>query len=221
MKQFNFKKIFAISQFVLILITLIISICALTPHTTINRQVNESYFIEVYRGDVELKFEGSKCDMVDAIQHYIDSVAPASCVSGRILFEKCEEYNIDVRFAMAQAQIESHFGTTGVASKTNSIFNVMAYDGESADTMIRKGRGYTHPDHSIEPYLKLLNESYLVKGKTERDLLDKFVNVSGKRYASNPNYESSMLSIYNRICNETPLTDKYKNYIKYKTILEK
>ena len=37
--------------------------------------------------------------------------------NGIKLFELCDAYNVDVRFVMAQAQAESHFGTTGIAAK--------------------------------------------------------------------------------------------------------
>ena len=126
---------------------------------------------------------------------------------------------VDVRFAMAQAEAESHFGTKGVAAKTNMVWNVKAYDNRTADDMIKKGDAKTHPDMSIEPYLILLTNEYLVNGKTEYDMFDKFVDSNGKRYASNPNYETMVLNIYNRINENTKLKDLLKEYRRYKMIL--
>ena len=71
-----------------------------------------------------------------------------------------------------------------------------------------------NPDMSIEPYLKLLTTSYLVDGKTELDMFDKFVDVNGKRYASNPNYENLVENIYNRINECTKLDPLLKEYRK-------
>ena len=178
------------------------------------------YTYEVYRSRIELHYQGAKDALVSTIDKYIDSIAPNSCVNGIKLVELCDKYNVDVRLVLAQAHLESHFGTLGIASKTNSIFNVLAFDGRSADDMNKKGHGYSHPDHSIEPYLILLNKKYLVGGKTEKDLLHKFVDVDNKRYASNPNYEDQLIGIYDRMNEQTDIVKKLNEFNKYKTILE-
>lgn len=180
---------------------------------------NAVYSYEIYRSRIELSMEGVKDDIVTEIDAYIDSVAPESCLNGIKLFELCDQYNVDVRFAMAQAELESHFGTKGVAAKTNIVWNVKAYDGRSAEDMKNKGDACTHPDHSIEPYLKLLTNDYLVNGKTEEDLFIEFVNFDNKRYATAENYEVKMLNIYNKISKYTKLTSLLKEYNKYKMIL--
>lgn len=180
---------------------------------------NTVYNYEIYRSRIELSMEGVKDDIVTEIDDYIDSVAPESCLNGIKLFELCDQYGVDVRFAMAQAELESHFGTKGVAAKTNIVWNVKAYDGRSAEDMKSKGDACTHPDHSIEPYLKLLTNDYLVNGKTEEDLFIEFVNFDNKRYATAENYEAKMLNIYNRISKCTKLTSLLKEYNKYKMIL--
>lgn len=180
---------------------------------------NTIYNYEIYRSRIELSMEGVKDDIVTEIDDYIDSVAPESCLNGIKLFELCDQYDVDVRFAMAQAELESHFGTKGVAAKTNIVWNVKAYDGRSAEDMKHKGDACTHPDHSIEPYLKLLTNDYLVNGKTEEDMFIEFVNFDNKRYATAENYEVKMLNIYNRISKCTKLTSLLKEYNKYKMIL--
>ena len=172
------------------------------------------YNYMIYRDRTELALDGCRDAIVTEIDHYIDSVAADSGLNGIKLFELCDKYDVDVRFAMAQAEAESHFGTTGMAAKTNVVWNVKAYDGRSAEDMKRKGDDASHPDMSIEPYLKLLTTSYLVDGKTELDMFDKFVDVNGKRYASNPNYENLVESIYNRINECTKLDPLLKEYRK-------
>lgn len=179
----------------------------------------KDYSYEVYRSRVELYMEGTHNSIVTEIDKYIDSVAPGSNLNGIILFQLCDEYKIDVRFAMAQAELESHFGTAGVAAKTNSVWNVKAYDGRSASDMNNKGDGFSHPDQSIEPYLQLLTKSYITNGKTEEDMFIKFVTIKGARYASNPNYEVQLLNIYNRINENTSLDTLINEYKKYKMIL--
>lgn len=172
------------------------------------------YNYMIYRDRTELALDGCRDAIVTEIDHYIDSVASDSGLNGIKLFELCNKYDVDVRFAMAQAEAESHFGTTGIASKTNSVWNVRAFDGRSADDMIRKGDAAPHPDMSIEPYLILLTTEYLVDGKNELDMFEKFVNKYDKRYASNPNYENLVEGIYNRINECTDLDRLLKEYRK-------
>lgn len=182
---------------------------------------NKDYNYEVYRDRNELAMQACKDDIVFEIDKYIDSIAPESSLNGIRLFELCDEYNIDVRFAMAQAQAESHFGTTGIASKTNIVWNVKAYDGRSAAEMKQRGDYVSHPDYSIEPYLILLTTKYCVNDKTEYDMFENFVDINGKRYASNPNYEDLVYSIYEKINNNTNLNEYLKSWRKYKVILGK
>ena len=172
------------------------------------------YNYMIYRDRTELALDGCRDAIVTEIDHYIDSVASDSGLNGIKLFELCNKYDVDVRFAMAQAEAESHFGTTGIAAKTNSVWNVKAFDGRSADDMIRKGDAAPHPDMSIEPYLILLTTEYLVDGKNELDMFEKFVNKYDKRYASNPNYENLVEGIYNRINECTDLDKLLKEYRK-------
>lgn len=172
------------------------------------------YNYMIYRDRTELALDGCRDRIVTEIDNYIDSIAPDSGLNGIKLFELCDAYDIDVRFAMAQAEAESHFGTKGMAAKTNVVWNVRAYDDTTAEEMKKKGHDAKHPDASIEPYLKLLTTTYLVNGKNELDMFDDFVDINGKRYASNPNYEKLVEGIYNRINKETRLEYLLKEYSK-------
>ena len=179
------------------------------------------YTYMIYRDRTELAMEGVRDQIVTEIDNYIDSVATESTLNGIKLFELCDQYDIDVRFAMAQAEAESHFGTKGMAAKTNVVWNVKAYDDTTVEEMKKKGHDVKHPDMSIEPYLKLLTTTYLVDGKTEYDMFDNFVDVNGKRYASNPEYEKMVFNIYERINNNTKLNRLLKDWKRYKIILGK
>ena len=196
----------------------IITLTVVTAIVTHNKLYNDcgltDYNYMIYRDRTELALDGCRDAIVTEIDNYIDSVASDSGLNGIKLFELCDKYDVDVRFAMAQAEAESHFGTTGIAAKTNSVWNVKAFDGRSADDMIKRGDSMKHPDASIEPYLILLTTEYLVDGKNEVDMFDKFVNRHDKRYASNPNYENTVEEIYNRINECTDLDDLLKKYRK-------
>ena len=155
--------------------------------------------------EAELQYWDYKHQLVNEVQNYITTIAPSSNLRGYAIVEECEKYNIDVCFVLAQGEIESHFGTKGIASKLNSVFNVGVYDDKTAETVDRKYR-FDYANESIEPYLKLLTTKYLVN-KTEEELLIKFVDINNKRYASNPNYEAILFAKYKSISENTKIVE--------------
>ena len=66
------------------------------------------------------------------------------------------ESGIDLPFIMAAAHQESCFGATPRAKRTNSVFSVGSFDNGKNLAV------YSHPDESIEGYIKLLNNDYLI-----------------------------------------------------------
>ena len=180
----------------------------------------EDYVCSIYTNRIESSYVKYKLELADSIDKYIQTIAPTSTLNGSKLLDVCEEYMFDIKLALAQGQIESHFGTKGMAAKTNSVFNVGAFDKHTTYDKIGKRYVYTHPDHSIEPYVKLVVEKYMGEDKTELDLLDKYVDKNGKRYASNPKYEEQLLGIYNRIDEVVNITEAYDQYKKYKILAQ-
>ena len=110
------------------------------------------------------------------------------------------EYDFDLPFLMAVAHQESCFGATPRARRTNSVFSEGAWDNGSDKVK------YSDPNESVYGYIDLLNNSYLVNGKTLFDLLKpgSFVNGVGKRYASDKAYEQKISSIRKRILQKYP-----------------
>ena len=149
-------------------------------------------------------------NLVSEVDKYINKISPSSQLDGKVIVDMCIKYNTDIIFVLAQGQIESHFGTTGTARKTNSVFNVGAFDGYSSNTQIKKGYGFDHPNDSVEPYLILLTNNYLVNNKNTNDLMYNYVNKHGQRYASHTGYEKMLRGVYNRINNTTKI-----NYYQY------
>lgn len=173
---------------------LIISLTALIINWVFPREKKYDTATE-YMKELHVKYQGVKSDLVDATQNYIDSIAPNSNLRALILVEKCEEYKIPITFVLAQGELESKFGTTGLAYRTNSIWNVGAYDNyDIKDIKIK----YENPNDSVEPYLSLLNSNYL-NGKTIEDLFDSFTDINGNRYATDKYYESKLKTIHNYI----------------------
>lgn len=110
------------------------------------------------------------------------------------------KYNFDLPLLIAVAHYESCFGATPRARRTNSVYSVGAYD--SGKNVV----SYRHPDDSIEGYIKLINNDYLINGKTLNDLLKPggFVNKNGDRYASKKNYEKDLKYIRDKIIKQYP-----------------
>lgn len=170
--------------------------------------------------DLQLKTDSAKAMLANEISKYINKVAPKSKLNSRNIIDLCDKYDVDIRLVLAQGHIESHFGTKGTAKRTNSVFNVGAYDGHSANKQIKNGYGFAHPDYSVEPYLKLLKERYLVNNKTEQDLLKRFVDKNGNRYASAPQYESFLRAKWRHFDNQTNISKTYNEYNNFKKQLK-
>lgn len=143
-----------------------------------------------YIRELHVQYNGVKAELVDVTQHYIDSVAPNSGLRALILVENCEKYGIPISFTLAQGEIESHFGTTGLAYRTNSVWNVGAFDDYTLNDIQHK---FNNPNDSVNPYLDLLVNNYL-PSKSIEDLLENFVDINGNRYASDTYYETKLKS---------------------------
>lgn len=151
-------------------------------------------------------------ELIKETAGYLQDRFPQSKITPDSLVDVCIAHNFDICFALAQAEIESHMGTKGVAKKTNSPWNVGAYDGRSARTMKRKGLGYNHPNESIEPYVLLVKEKYLGETRTVEDLMMNYETLSGYRYASNPNYEKQLSKKYKKIIETTNIKSIQDNF---------
>lgn len=156
----------------------------------------------------ELHYWETKAKIVEEIGDFMFKKSPNHNVSSILVVNSSDKYSIDPRLFLSQGLLESNFGTKGIARKTNSVCNVGAWDD---GTITHR---YNHPNESIDPYFKLINEDYLVN-KTEEDLLKKFVNKSGKRYATYVLYEKELQMVWDEINKTTKLDsliEKYRHY---------
>ena len=171
-----------------------------------------SYAYDCIR-EAELKYWETKSNLCDEVQKYILSVAPTSNLRGYAIVEECEKFNIDIKFVLAQGEIESHFATKGLGGKLNNVFNVGVFDGLSSES-ISSTYKYSYPNESIKPYLDLLCRRYLIN-KLETDLIDDYVDVDGKRYATDPTYETKLKEKYIYISMHTKIDSLQQQMINY------
>lgn len=104
------------------------------------------------------------------------------------------ENDIDICFMLAQTQFETAFGKTGIGRETSrySLFGV-------------ERRWYNSYPEAIDDYVRILKKFYLSDSISEKDLMTNYVNKSGHRYASNPEYEPILSKYYNKIKEGTNL----------------
>ena len=138
--------------------------------------------------------------MVKEVEKYIDKIAPTSKLDAKLIVTLCDKYDLNVTFVLAQALIESHFGTRGKAAITNSVFNVGTFD--NGEIRYR----YFHPNESVEPFMQLLKKEYLVDKNLSDLIKDRgYTNVKGKRYATSEIYEESLRTMMLKINMETSI----------------
>ena len=196
-----------------VIATIILGIIAMFSVGLFTKTKLTHYDIESnYIRKCKLKYWETKFQLVDEVQNYINTVAPTSDLRACTLVDACEKYNIEVKFVLAQGELESHFGTKGLASKTNSVWNVGAYDGHSYSKIMNAYK-YSHPNESIEPYLKLLYERYLTC-ETEEGLLKNFVDYNDNRFASDESYEERLRYKYKYISDNTQI-DSLNSQLNY------
>ena len=147
-----------------------------------------------------------KLRLINEVKSCMYEIVPDTKLDPICFTDLCIEYNTDIVFALSQGIIESHLGTKGKASITNSVWNVGTYD----DGQILYK--YKHPNGSIEPYLDLINRRYLVKKNIHQLLNEEYINDKGKRFASAKNYEKSIKKLMLKINNET-LINFYQNIL--------
>lgn len=193
---------------------IVFAVCSYIFSALLDRTIDENKYhsytrYEIYTEMNQLTYDSLKSVLVEQVNSYIQQSAPTSALDGLVVVNNCIDYDIDICFVLAQGEIESHFGTKGLARKTNSVFNVYAFDGKELHEINKNGK-YKHPDDSVEPYIELLKREYLVENKTEYDMLKKYVNYRGNRYASAPDYEQKLSSKIEKIQQTTDIENTYQ-----------
>jgi len=175
---------------------------------------SEFVLTEDYSNTVKTRAEKQLIYEVDS---FIKKSAPKCKLTADFLVKKCLEYNIDISFVIAQGILESNLGTKGLAVKTNSVWNVGTFD----DGQIKYT--YKTANESLEPYLILLKEKYLIRLTADGDTISRdlyhlthdrgYVNLNGKRYATAIGYEASLRKILVSVNLQTSIS-MYQSLIK-------
>lgn len=106
--------------------------------------------------------------------------------------------HIDICFILAQGHLETCFGSYGMGKSKKSIFGVQ-----------KTHNSYTE---CIDYYVYLLRKSYLVN-KTEKQLMNNYVNKHGYRYAEDKQYEYKLKNFYSKVNKSTSISELQSKYI--------
>lgn len=145
-------------------------------------------------GVVNKKFAHEKCIslLTDEVEKYIQSRIGRKIdihdISSHIVKESLDN-DIDICFVLAQAEIETLFGTKGIGKSRKSMYGVYI-------TFKTHNKSTTY-------YIKLIKDKYLGTKKTVHHLMNNFVSLSGRRYSTNKKYESELKRKYQNIVKNT------------------
>jgi len=204
-KKERFKKKLLISS---ILASSLVILLAITYVIIYQKS---SYDLFTFGNSRSIELIQTELKVKEEVDNYIHKVASQSALDGSELVDQCIKYDVDVIFTLAQGEIESHFGTVGMAAKTNSVWNAGAYDGFIYSDINQKYK-FKHPNQSIKSYLNLLTNKYMINGRTEFDLMKRYTTHGGARYASSETYEQTLSSKYQLIKQTTQIDSLYKEY---------
>lgn len=166
--------------------------------------LNKEYLVK--KIDVEMVKDENRDKRIESVSRYIEKALRNQkfdinnlLLSPEAIVDVCDKNEFDLPLLLAQAHLESCFGMTKRARRTNSVWSVGLFD-DGTDHC-----SYSEQNDSIEPYIRLMKNNYL-KNKTIDELLKpgNFVNTKGKRYATDASYESKVKSIRNKIIRDYP-----------------
>jgi flagellum-specific peptidoglycan hydrolase FlgJ len=166
--------------------------------------IQPTKIIDVVKTDTISKQDSIQKLIVKEVETYLQKQSPkAHRFIPKYLVEAGLNHNIDICFMMAQTQLETNFGTMGAGRETSrrSLFGVAI-------------RRYGDYETAINDYCRILNKSYLGKGRNEKHLMTKYITHSGARYAENPRYEIELSRTYNDICKKTNIPNLQKEWKK-------
>lgn len=181
---------------------------ALAKHLTGSRIEHVEKVDSVQAVSMNKKIALKNCTVLltSEVEDYIESKVGKKIkthdISKHIVKESLDN-DIDICFVLAQAEIETAFGTTGIGKSRRSVYGVyITFKNHNAST--------TH-------YINLLKKNYLGTKKTIHHLMKNFVNLNGHRYSSDKNYEGKLKKKYLEIKNNTKISKLQDECNKYKS----
>jgi len=180
---------------------------AMAKHVTGTKveHVNKALSTQVDSVNKKIALENCTVVLTEEVNSYIESKIGRKInthdISKHIVKESLDN-DIDICFVLAQAEIETAFGTTGIGKSRRSMYGVYIT--------------FKSHNHSTSYYIDLIKKNYLGTKKTIHHLMKNFVNLNGHRYSSDKNYEGKLKKKYLEIKNNTKISKLQDACNKYK-----
>ena len=208
-KRIANKKFISILAILMILFGSIYLMAYNKPTTQVNRKSIKTEYVLAHRNVIKIdtiQIKDSIQDkLIEEVNKYIKRYAPKSHqFIPKYLVQAGLDNNIDICFMMAQTQIETCYGTTGAGreSSRRSMFGIIK-------------KRYPNYEVAVNHYCEVLKKHYLVKGKTEQQLMVKYTTAKGGRYGGHAGYEAKLRGTYNQIKRTTNIYDLQSEYKKF------
>lgn len=209
MEQTKFKRFKRITKhnLLVVLITLVFAFGSINiGYSTISNRTPKKIHVvnKVQASQQTINKDSIEAQLIQEVSKYMNRFAPkANKFIPKYLVHAGLANNIDICFMMTQTQIETAFGTTGAGREQSrrSMFGVIK-------------RRYPNYEVAINHYCEILKKYYLVKGRTEKHLMVKYVTGTGAKYAGNPRYEKELTAAYNHIKRTTSIYSLQQQYKK-------
>lgn len=119
------------------------------------------------------------------------------------LVELSYEYQYDLPMLLAALHLESHFGITPRAKRTNSPCSVGCWDNG------QNRAHYNNQNAAVEDYIQIMQDNF-IRGRSLADAFSNggLVNGIGKRYASDKKYEQKLRSLRTKAIKNFPELEK-------------
>ena len=159
-----------------------------------------------------MRRDSIKQELIKETKEYILKSVPKAKSNVEMVVEPMVEHalgnNIELPFMLAQAQIETCFGTAGIgrSNSKKSMFGVMK-------------RTYETYEDCILHYIVNLKKNYLANGRTIHHLMENYVTIRGHRYAGDRSYESKVKKLYLHIKSKTKIDNLENEYRKIEELL--
>ena len=212
------KKFFI--KFILILTLICLSFIDLNSNIVNNNNINDdsikidsvlivdTVFIELNKINDSIR-NSIKVQLIDEVEKHIQINTRYSKSSYHkdlpsYLVEHGLNMNFNICFMMAQTQIETNYGTTGIGRETSkrSLFGFVS-------------KSYQNYNDAIINYITIIKKNYLGDKKTEMHLLKSYKTLGGYRYASDVNYEAKLTKAYNYLTQNTNIQNLQNLYYSY------
>ena len=150
----------------------------------------------------EILKENLKNDLTKEVSMYILDNSKHTDLSfvrkiSKHIVNRALDNHIDICFILAQGHLETGFGSYGIGKSKKSIFGVYKH--------------YNSYIECIDYYIYLLRSSYLVN-KTEKQLMNNYVNKNGYRYAEDKKYEYKLKNYYRIVNKSTSISELQQKY---------